>query len=147
MAEYFRVLASHAAHNRLAIVDCDGSPSSPPTEYSYAELLSRVTVFSEHLLAGARRSGKQLVGARIGLLVPPGVDFIAAVLSIWTVKAIVGKTRPAVITLDTIDRTITSPDMFYTSTAGDDIHCDRLGPRIYHIPFKFSVENRATLER
>ena len=92
MADYFHVLASHAAANRLAIVDPADSSPSPPRQYTYAELLSRVTVFREHLGRAASKAGKELIGARIGLLVPPGVDFIAAVLSIWSVQAVVGRT-------------------------------------------------------
>lgn len=96
MANYFHVLASHAASNRLAIIDPPQSSSSPPKQYTYAELLSRVTVFHEHLVKAALEAGEQLAGARIGLLAPPGVDFIAAVLSIWSVKATVGRTRHTV---------------------------------------------------
>ena len=90
MADYFRNLASHAASDRLAVVDPPPA-SSPPLEYTYADLLSRVTVFREHLTRAALKNGKSLRGARIGLLVPPGIDFIAAVLSTWSVQAIVGR--------------------------------------------------------
>lgn len=95
MAEYFRRLASHSASNRLAIVDPAPSPSSPSRQYTYAQLLLRVTVFREHLLASAQRAQKCLEGARIGLMVPPGVDFVAALLCIWSVKAIVGRASRA----------------------------------------------------
>ena len=135
------MLASHAAKNRLAIVDTDQTP------YSYAELLSRATVFHEHLVAGAQKSGKQLEGARIGLLVPPGVDFIAAVLSIWISKAIVGRTSSTIGTLDSADRAMNSANMFYTSFTGDDIHCNRFGSGLHYIPLKFSIENRTTAGR
>ena len=91
MAEYFRHLAAHAASDRLAIVDPASSSTSPPRQHTYSQLLSRVTVFYEHLVEVARKSQKKLEGARIGLMVPPGVDFIAALLGIWSVRAIVGK--------------------------------------------------------
>lgn len=90
MSEFFRVLASHADLNRLAIVDPTRSPHLPPTQYTYAQLLSRVHVFREHLIAVAHQSHGCLKGARVGLMVPPGIDFIVAVLSIWSVQAILG---------------------------------------------------------
>ena len=90
MADYFRRLASHAAQNRLAIVDPVSSQSPTPREYSYAQLLERVNVFHERLVASAQEAQKTLEGARIGLMVLPGVNYIAGVLAIWSVKAIVG---------------------------------------------------------
>lgn len=90
MADYFRRLASHAAVNHLAIVDPLSSPSSTPRQHSYAQLLLRVNVFREKLIDAAQEASKPLQGARVGLMVPPGLDFIAALLAIWSVKAIVG---------------------------------------------------------
>ena len=69
MADYFRVLALHAASNRLAIVDPADSRSSPPRPYTYAELLLRVSLFHERLVAAATGTGRELNGARIGKLV------------------------------------------------------------------------------
>ncbi|KAJ9635002.1 hypothetical protein H2204_005957 [Knufia peltigerae] len=89
MAEYFRRLASHAAHDRLAIVDPVSSKSSTPGQHSYAQLLLRVNVFHEKLTAAAQEARRPIEGARVGLMVPPGVDFIAALLAIWSVKAII----------------------------------------------------------
>lgn len=91
MAGYFHRLASHAALNRLAIVDPAPSADSAARQYTYAELLQRVTVYRKHLVAAAQRANIRLEGARIGLIVHPGVDFIAALLGIWSVTAIVGK--------------------------------------------------------
>ncbi|KEF52348.1 uncharacterized protein A1O9_11588 [Exophiala aquamarina CBS 119918] len=92
MADYFRRLASHAALNRLAIVDPVSSQSSSPETHSYAQLLLRVNVFHERLIAAAQESQRLLEGARVGLMVPPGLDFVAALLAIWSVRAIVGMT-------------------------------------------------------
>lgn len=99
MGEFFRVLASHAALNRLAIVDPTHTPHLAPTQYTYAQLLSRVSVFREHLIATAHQSHRWLKGARVGLMVPPGVDFVVAVLSIWSVQAILGMTYSRDMTL------------------------------------------------
>lgn len=90
MAEYFRRLASYAALNHLAILDPASSHSSRPREHSYAQLLLRVNVFHERLVSAAKESRNSLEGARVGLMVPPGLDFIAALLAIWSVRAIVG---------------------------------------------------------
>jgi len=90
MAKYFRRLASHATFNQLAIIDPVSSQSSAPREYGYAQLLSRVNVFHEILVATAQNAQKPLEGARVGLMVPPGLDYIAALLAIWSARAIVG---------------------------------------------------------
>lgn len=89
MADYFRRLASAAADGKLAIVDPTTS-SAPPKQYTYAQLLTRVNVFHDVLAAKAQEAGKPLQGARVGLMVPPGVDFVAALLAVWTAQAIVG---------------------------------------------------------
>lgn len=91
MAEYFRRLADHATNDRLAIIDPADASSASPKQYTYAQLLERVTLFREHVISAAQRSGIQLEGARVGVMVPPGVDFVAAVLSAWSVRAIVGQ--------------------------------------------------------
>ena len=141
MADYFHHLASHAAANRLAIVDPPHSASCHPKQYTYAELLSRVTVFREHLVRLASEAGKELAGARIGLLVPPGVEFVAALLSIWTVQAIVGRRYCMTGTLKASRMTSPSPDMSYTSIAGDVVHRERLRPGFHHLPFNVSVKS------
>lgn len=90
MADYFRRLASRTDPYHIAIID-PVSPQSPtPRQYNYAQLLSRVNVFHEILIAAAHEARKPLQGARIGLMVSPGLDFVAAVLAIWSVTAIVG---------------------------------------------------------
>jgi acyl-CoA synthetase (AMP-forming)/AMP-acid ligase II len=92
MADYFRRLASYANLNHLAIVDPVSSQSSTPRKHSYAQLLLRVNVFHESLIAAAQEAQRPLEGARVGLMVPPGLDFIAALLAVWSVRAIVGMT-------------------------------------------------------
>ena len=95
MAEYFRRLASYASQNRLAIVDPPSSNTSPPRQHSYAELLLRASVYREYLIAMAERTQKTLQGARVGLMVRPGAEFVAAILGIWSVEAIVGQSSLA----------------------------------------------------
>lgn len=90
MAEYFRRLASYATKGGVAIVDPASSNTSPPRQYTYGQLLLRATVYREHLLEVAQRTQKTLKGARVGLMARPGVDFIAALLGVWSVEAIVG---------------------------------------------------------
>jgi acyl-CoA synthetase (AMP-forming)/AMP-acid ligase II len=90
MAKFFRRLALYAAQNHLAIVDPATAQSSTPEHHSYAQLLSRTSVFREALTTVAQEVHKPLEGARVGLMVPPGLDFVAAVLAIWSVRAIVG---------------------------------------------------------
>ena len=95
MAEYFRRLASYASQNRVAVVNPASSGTFPPRQYTYDELLSRVTVYREHLVTAAQRTQKTLKGARVGLMARPGVDFVAALLGVWSVEAIVGQSCPS----------------------------------------------------
>ncbi|KIW21511.1 hypothetical protein PV08_02091 [Exophiala spinifera] len=88
MADYFRRLASHATRNHLAIVDPVSPETSTSIHHSYAQLLLRVTIFSERLITAAQETQRHLEGARVGLMVPPGLDFVASLLAIWSVKAI-----------------------------------------------------------
>jgi acyl-CoA synthetase (AMP-forming)/AMP-acid ligase II len=90
MATYFHNLASHAAADRIAVVD-PVSKTRPAESHSYSQLLARIAIFRERLVTVAAQGQKELFGARIGLLAPPGLDFVAALLSIWSVNAIVGK--------------------------------------------------------
>ncbi|KAL6248491.1 hypothetical protein RBB50_004746 [Rhinocladiella similis] len=89
MAGYFGRLASHASLNQLAVVDPISSQTSTPGRHSYAQLLLRVNVYHESLIDAAQGSERPLQGARVGLMVPPGLDFVAALLAVWSVKAIV----------------------------------------------------------
>lgn len=144
MAQYFRTLAAHAALNRLAIVDPPEASSASPRQYTYADLLTRVTVFHERLAAEAQNSQVQLHGARIGLMVPPGVDFIAAVLGIWSVKAIVGWATFS--TLDTglpvrANSLPSSPNMPDPSIARNQVYRDRLRSRSDHLSFRLQGQN------
>lgn len=111
MAKYFRKLASHAALDYPAIIDIVESSTSPPEAYTYAELLSRVTVFREHVVAASKHAGLQLEGVRIGIMVPPGVNFVAAVLSTWSLKAIVGKAISSALRFDKADMNESSSNM------------------------------------
>lgn len=129
MAAYFHRLASHAAVNRLAVVDPAPSTSSPARQHTYAELLQRVTVYRERLIAAAEQAKIRLEGARIGLIAPPGVDFIAALLGIWSVTAIVGRAKhplPIMRLQETLTHRLRSSDMSYASLAGDYLHGDQL---------------------
>lgn len=147
MAEYFRLLASHSASNRLAIVDPTPSPSSPSRQYTYTQLLQHVTVFREHLLAAAHRTQKCLEGARIGLMVPPGVDFVAALLCIWSVKAIVGKASITQHRLhqasgNQLKAASCSSDMSITSIAGNHLHSDRLWSGLHFLSSRLPIQNQ-----
>ncbi|KPI38359.1 Acyl-CoA synthetase family member 3, mitochondrial [Cyphellophora attinorum] len=88
MASYFRKLVSYAATDRVAVVDPIDA-SRPPRNHTYSHLLTRLTVFRERFITAAEHNNKELFGARIGLLAPPGLDFVAALLSVWSVGAIV----------------------------------------------------------
>jgi acyl-CoA synthetase (AMP-forming)/AMP-acid ligase II len=93
MASYFHKLVSYAATDRVAVVD-PIDLSRPSRNHTYSRLLTRVTVFRERLVTAAEHHNIKLFGARIGLLAPPGLDFIAALLSVWSVGAIVGTRAP-----------------------------------------------------
>jgi malonyl-CoA/methylmalonyl-CoA synthetase len=51
--------------------------------------LSRASVFREVLLAEGLRARRAVGGSRVGLMMPPSVDNIAALLAIWSAGAIV----------------------------------------------------------
>lgn len=135
MAEYFRRLASHAALGHVAIIDPAPATRSSPQQYRYSDLLVRVTVFRERLIAGAAQSREELKGARIGLLVPPGIDFAAGLLSIWSVKAIAGNTYLASEDPHCADVTPSSAHMLDTPTTRDCAHRVGLHAKLHHLSF------------
>lgn len=147
MAGYFGRLASHASLNQLAVVDPISSQTSTPGRHSYAQLLLRVNVYHESLIDAAQGSERPLQGARVGLMVPPGLDFVAALLAVWSVKAIVGMTcrlPGRIMTMKRADIMLRSSDMSHSSSTGDNAHSNRFRTGLHHLSCRLQSQNKTT---